>query len=752
MTTISHDFTRILSGDYHDPFDVLGAHRVEHEGKTHIAIRVFRPEARRVEIIRRDMGEPVEMTRVTEEAFFEALFPTDEFFPYELVLHLYDGKIRREEDPYRFLPVLGELDLQLLGEGNHHRSYERLGSHCMLHQGVWGTAFAVWAPNAQRVSVIGNFNGWDGRRHPMRRRAASGFWELFVPGLGEGELYKYQILSADGQIIEKADPHAFAHELPPHTASKVYALQKYQWGDELWMTQRTTHNWQKEPLNIYELYLPAWKRSPDDPKKYLNYRELAHDLVDYVTEMGYTHIELLPLTEYPYDGSWGYQVTGYFAPTSRLGTPDDFMYFVDYCHRHQIGVLMDWVPAHFPKDAHGLGRFDGTALYEHADPRQGEHPDWGTYIFNYGRNEVRNFLISSVLFWLDKYHIDGLRVDAVASMLYLDYSRNADQWIPNIYGGRENLEAMNFLREMNKLAHHYHPGILTIAEESTTYPGVTRPTYLGGLGFDFKWNMGWMNDTLAYFQTDPIYRKYEHSRITFGLMYAFNEKYVLPISHDEVVHLKRSMAAKMPGDHWQQLANLRLYYGFMYTHPGKKLLFQGQDIGQWREFSENRSVDWHLLAHEPHQALKKWVHDLLTLVREEDALHEIDDSWDGFKWIDVNDWEKSIISYLRYASDKNNFLVVIHNFTPVVRYHYHIGVPTGGTYRELLNSDATLYWGSGVGNYGQVEATDEPWMGFPHRLQLTLPPLGSLILKPPPPAPEEPEKMTPAPSLPVIGS
>ena len=729
MTTISpQQLTRIVHGAHHDPFEVLGMHRIESEEQVQMVIRAFRPEAQRVLLFRRDTGEEQEMIRLADQGLFEALFVTNDFFEYELILHLYDGTVQRVEDPYRFWPVLSDFDLQLLSEGNHHRSYEHLGSHYRCHQGVWGTSFAVWAPGAQRVSVIGDFNGWDGRRHLMRRRGALGIWELFLPHMGVGEVYKYQILGANGELIEKADPHAFAYELRPNTASKVWEL-RYEWQDEVWMKKRATRKWHNEPLNIYEVYLPAWMRSPDDPKRYLNYRDLAHKLVAYVTEMGYTHIELLPITEYPYDGSWGYQVTGYFAPTSRLGTPNDFMYFVDYCHRHQIGVLIDWVPAHFPKDAHGLGRFDGTALYEHADPRKGEHPDWGTYIFNYGRNEVRNFLLSSALFWLEQYHIDGLRVDAVASMLYLSYSRQPGEWVPNQYGGAENLEAIHFLRELNRLTHHYHPGILTIAEESTTFPGVTRPTYLGGLGFDFKWNMGWMNDTLAYIQTDPIYRKYEHNRLTFGLMYAFNEKFLLPISHDEVVHLKRSMAAKMPGDHWQQLANLRLYYGFMYTYPGKKLLFQGQDIAQWQEFSENRSTDWHLLEDEPHQTLKKWVQALLHLVRDEPALHEIDDSWEGFKWIDVNDWEQSIISYLRYATNKKDFLVIIHNFTPVVRHTYRIGVPAHGTYDELLNSDASTYWGSGVGNYGQVESSDEPWMGFPASLTLTLPPLGTLVLK-----------------------
>ncbi|MBA3534189.1 MAG: 1,4-alpha-glucan branching protein GlgB [Ardenticatenales bacterium] len=731
MSTVSSDqLNRIVYAFHHDPFQVLGAHRQEGGKNGGVAIRTFRPEAHQVHLVRLDTGERLEMKRLHDYGFYEVLLPTAAFFPYEFELALYDGQVRREQDPYRFPPVLGEMDLQLIGEGKHHHVYNRLGAQLIEHQGVKGTAFALWAPGAQRVSVIGNFNGWDGRRHLMRVRGSSGIWELFIPGLVEGELYKYQLLGQNGQVIEKADPYAFATEMRPKTASKVWNIERYEWQDAEWLRARLKRNAFQEPMNIYEAHLTSWARSPDNPDKYLDYRHLAHRLVDYVKEMGYTHIELLPITEYPYDGSWGYQVTGYFAPTSRLGTPDDFMYFVDHCHRNNIGVLVDWVPAHFPKDEHGLARFDGSALYEHSDWRLGEHKDWGTYIFNYGRNEVRNFLISSALFWLDKYHIDGIRVDAVASMLYLDYSREPGQWVPNRFGGRENLDAIEFLRQLNELTHHYHPGIITVAEESTSFPFVTRPTYLGGLGFDFKWNMGWMNDSLAYIQADPIYRKYEHNKLTFGLMYAFSEHFVLPISHDEVVHLKHSMAAKMPGDWWQQMASLRTYYGFMFTHPGKKLLFQGQDIGQWTEFNEDRSVDWHLLQHEQHRGLNRWVHDLLHLVKNEPALHEQDHSWEGFQWIDVNDWENSIISYLRFARDREDFLVVIHNFTPVVRHGYHIGVPTGGTYLEVLNSDASNYWGSGIGNQGQIHADDQPWMGFPHGMLLSLPPMSTLVLKP----------------------
>ncbi len=731
MSTISPDhLNRILYAYHHDPFEVLGIHKVEQDGDTAIAVRTFHPEAQAVTLVRGDTGETIPMERVQEHGLYEAVIKGDTLFPYQFDLTLYNGDVRREEDTYRFGPLLTDFDLQLLGEGNHHHSYEKLGAHLIEHEGTAGTAFAVWAPNAQRVSIVGNFNGWDGRRHSMRTRGGTGIWELFIPGLGEGEMYKYQILGPHGQILEKADPYAFASELRPNTASKVWNLARDEWEDHEWLRKRGETNWLMEPINIYEVHLPSWARSPDDPTHYLDYRTLATMMVNYVKEMGYTHIELLPITEYPYDGSWGYQVTGYFSPTSRLGTPDDLKYFINHCHVNGIGVLLDWVPAHFPKDSHGLARFDGTALYEHADPRLGEHRDWGTYIFNYGRNEVRNFLISSALFWLKEYHIDGIRVDAVASMLYLDYSREAGEWVPNRYGGRENLEAIDFLKRLNELSHHYHPGIITVAEESTSFPMVTKPTYLGGLGFDFKWNMGWMNDSLEYIKKDSIFRKYEHNKLSFGLMYAFSENFILPVSHDEVVHLKGSMVEKMPGDHWQEMANLRAYFGFMYAHPGKTLLFQGQDIAQWREFNENRSTDWHLLEWEPHRGVNRWVSDLLHLVKEEPALYEMDHSWEGFQWIDANDWESSIISYVRYARDKSDFVVVIHNFTPVVRQDYHIGVPAGGSYRELLNSDSEVYWGSNVGNNGQVDATDEPWMGFDHSLHLMIPPLATVILKP----------------------
>ncbi|MCB0077917.1 MAG: 1,4-alpha-glucan branching protein GlgB [Anaerolineales bacterium] len=718
---------RIVSGQHPDPFSVLGIHPTE----TGIMVRVFRPDANAVTLLRQDSGAQLPMEKIDDAGIWELTVEDDtEIFPYRLELAYADGTVRQGDDVYRFTPVLSELDLQLLGEGNHHHAYQKLGAQLMTHEGVDGVCFAVWAPNAAGVSVVGEFNLWDGRRHAMRKRGATGFWELFVPSMEAGTQYKYEIRTPQGQRFLKSDPYAFFSELRPHTASIVWELRAYEWKDDAWMAARPDTNWLREPINIYEVYLPAWRRPADNPEGYLNYRDLAPLLADYVTEMGYTHVELLPLTEFPYDGSWGYQVTGYFAPTSRLGTPDDFRYFVDHLHQRGIGIIMDWVPAHFPKDAHALGRFDGTALYEHADPRQGEHRDWGTYIFNYGRSEVRNFLIASALFWLDAYHIDGLRVDAVASMLYLDYSRNEGDWVPNRFGGRENLEAIEFIKEMNHLTHKYHPGTLTIAEESTAFPMVTRPTHLGGLGFDFKWNMGWMNDTLAYIQRDPVYRKFSHDKLTFGLMYAFSENYILPISHDEVVHLKRSLVGKMPGDHWKQMANLRLYLGFMFTHPGKKLLFQGQDIGQWTEFNENRETDWFVLDWEPHQGAQRWMRDLLHTIRHEPALYEQDDSWEGFEWIDVSDWEQSVISYIRYAKDKRDFVVVVHNFTPVVRQNYRLGVPVGGLYRELLNSDAALYWGSGQGNSGGTLAEEAAYRDFPFTLSLTLPPLGSLIFKP----------------------
>jgi 1,4-alpha-glucan branching enzyme len=637
-----------------------------------------------------------------------------------------------------FPPFLGDLDLQLFNEGNHWRTYEKLGAHIIEHGGVKGVAFAVWAPNAEQVSVVGDFNRWDGRYHPLRPRDRSGIWELFIPGLGEGIIYKYEILTKAGALLLKADPQGFCAELRPKTASVVWDIGKHVWGDAAWLAKRAKTDPLQQPMAIYEVHLGSWMRVPET-NSYLSYRDLAHRIADYVVRQGYTHVELLPITEYPLDASWGYQVTGYFAPTSRFGTPDDFQYFVDYLHQHGIGVILDWVPAHFPKDDYGLANFDGTALYEYADERIGEHKRWGTKVFNYGRNEVRQFLVNSALFWLHKYHVDGLRVDAVASMLYRDYDRA--EWLPNEHGGRENLEAISFLRLLNQKVHEEHRGAVVIAEESTAFPMVSRPVYLGGLGFTFKWNMGWMHDTLDYITKDPIYRKYHHQKLTFGLMYAFSENFLLPISHDEVVHLKKAMLDKMPGDLWQKFANLRLYYGFMWTHPGKKLLFMGQDFGQWREWNEDRSLDWHLVepevsgpAAEPHRKLLRWLADLNRLYTCEPALYEVDYDWKGFEWIDSNDWEHSVISYIRKARKSQDYLVVVCNFTPVVREGYRVGVPELATYREVLNSDSLPYYGSNVGNGLGLPAQNLKWQQQPYSIELTLPPLAIVILKPERPA------------------
>jgi len=637
------------------------------------------------------------------------------------------------EESYTFPSLLTAYDLHLHGEGNLQKSYEKLGAQFRTltddqGQSVTGVNFAVWAPNAQQVSVIGPFNNWDSLAHKMQRREDSGLWEIFIPDLPEGMDYKYSIHSTQlGYEIDKADPYAFYASLRPDTSSRIWQMDKYEWQDQAWLAGRAERQKLDQPINIYEVHLGSWRRVPED-NGFLCYRDLAHQLVAYVQEMGYTHIELLPITEYPFDGSWGYQVTGYFAPTSRYGTPDDFMYFVDYCHQHNIGVILDWVPAHFPKDAHGLAFFDGTHLYEHADPTQGEHQDWGTKIFNFGRNEVRNFLISSALFWLDKYHLDGLRVDAVASMLYLDYSRNAESWTPNKYGGRENLEAIDFIRRFNEVTHAAYPGILTIAEESTSWPLVTQPTHIGGLGFDIKWNMGWMNDMLDYIEKDPIHRRYHHNQITFSLMYAFTENFMLPFSHDEVVHLKGAMLDKMPGDLWQKFANLRALYGYMAAHPGKKLLFMGCEFGQWREWSEARSLDWHLSETAEHRQLQQFVADLNRHYIQEPALHQVDDSWDGFQWIDTSDAEQSVISFARRSRKQDELIVAVCNFTPVPRLGYRVGLPEPGQYTELINSDWVVYGGSGIEN-GMLVAEKVSWQSCEFSAPLNLPPLGIILLK-----------------------
>jgi len=627
--------------------------------------------------------------------------------------------------------LLSEHDIYLFRQGTHFRLYEKLGAHPHTVDGVAGTHFAIWAPNAEMISVVGDFNGWDPDCHLLQVRAdGSGIWEGFIPGMSLGEKYKYHLRSRhNGYRVDKADPFAFHAECPPRTASVVSELD-YQWNDQDWMQTRAQANGLNRPKAIYEAHLGSWQRVPEDENRFLTYRELAPRLANYLKETGFTHVELMPITEHPFYGSWGYQTTGYFAPTSRFGTPQDFMFLVDTLHQAGIGVILDWVPSHFPTDAHGLAFFDGTHLFEHADPKRGYHPEWNSSIFNYGRHEVRSFLISSALFWLDKYHLDGLRVDAVASMLYLDYARKEGEWIPNEYGGKEDIEAIHFLRMLNEAVYRDHPDVQTIAEESTAWPMVSRPTYVGGLGFGLKWNMGWMHDTLFYFSREPIHRKYHHDQLTFSIWYAFNENFVLPLSHDEVVHGKGSLIGRMPGDDWQKFANLRALFGYMWTHPGKKLLFMGGEFGQWREWNHDVSLDWHLLDHASHQGLHRWMQDLNRAYRSEPALYERDFANEGFEWVDLHDWESSIVSYLRFATDRHDCVLVVCNFTPVPRANYRVGVPHGGYWREILNSDAALYGGSGQGNLGGVEAGPTGAHGRYHSLTLQLPPLSIMVFKP----------------------
>ena len=625
--------------------------------------------------------------------------------------------------------LLTDDDLHLFNEGTHYRLYEKLGAHPLTAGGTEGTYFAVWAPNARQVWVMGDFNGWDKSSHPLYSRGQSGIWEGFVPGVGPGDLYKYHLVSHHhGYSVDKQDPFAFYNEVPPRTASIVWPLD-YRWQDQVWMDHRGGNNSLQAPMAIYEVHLGSWRRVPEEGGRPLTYRELAEQLPEYVAEMGFTHVEFLPVMEHPFYGSWGYQTTGYFAPTSRYGTPQDFMYLVDCLHQHSIGVILDWVPSHFPTDEHALGYFDGTHLYEHADPRKGFHPDWSSFIFNYGRNEVRSFLMSSAMYWLDQYHADGLRVDAVASMLYLDYSRKSGEWIPNKYGGRENLEAISFLQRFNQEVYASYPDVQTIAEESTAWPRVSRPVYLGGLGFGLKWDMGWMHDTLEYMARDPIYRHYHHNELTFRGLYLFSENFVLPLSHDEVVHMKGSLLSRMPGDDWQKFANLRLLFGYMYAQPGKKLLFMGGEFGQGREWHHDESLDWHLLEYAPHAGVQRWMRDLNTLYRGEPALHELDCDPAGFEWISADDAPQSVISFMRKGKSTADLILAVCNFTPVTRHNYRLGVPRGGFWRELMNGDAPLYGGSGQGNMGGVEAAPLPFHGRPYSLNITLPPLAVVFFK-----------------------
>jgi 1,4-alpha-glucan branching enzyme len=720
----------LVRADHGDPFAVLGQHQDPEDGA--VSVRVLMPQARAVRVVEAAGGAVVAtLARVHADGLFAGPVPgRAERFAYRLRAEFEDG-IREFEDAYRFPAVLGELDVHLLAEGNHLRAYERLGAHPAELDGVAGTAFALWAPNARRVSVVGDFCDWDGRRLPMRKRHECGVWELFVPGVGPGDRYKFELKAASGALLPlKADPCGLAAEHPPRSASVVTAPDQYAWQDREWMAGRAACNGLDAPVSIYEVHLGSWRRELGEGGRYLSYRELAEQLVPYVRDLGFTHLELLPVTEYPFDGSWGYQPIGLYAPTSRHGSPEDFRAFVDACHQAGLGVLLDWVPGHFPTDPHGLGWFDGTHLYEHADRRQGWHPDWNTLVYNFGRREVTNYLLGSALFWLDRCHLDGLRVDAVASMLYLDYSRHPGEWIPNRHGGRENLEAIDFLRRLNEVAYGQHPGIMTVAEESTAWPAVSRPTWVGGLGFGFKWNMGWMHDWLRYFSKDPVHRRWHHNDLTFAQLYQYSENFILPLSHDEVVHGKGSLLGKMPGDRWQKFANLRALYGAMFAHPGKKLLFMGAELAQEREWNHDIGLDWHLLDQPEHRGIHALIRDLNRLYRELPALHRGDCEPAGFEWIEANDSDNSVISFLRRdPAGQGRTVLCVGNFTPIPRPGWRIGVPEGGRWSERLNTDAAGYGGANIGNDGGVEAQAVPWHGRPHSLVLNLPPLAVLLFE-----------------------
>jgi 1,4-alpha-glucan branching enzyme len=694
-----------------------------------VVVRAFRPAASEVRVRVAD-ADPVTLELVHPGGVFEGVVEgADLPMAYQLEVVYPDSGPIVIDDPYRFLPTIGDVDIHLIGEGRHEQLWERLGAHVREMDGVTGTSFAVWAPAGRAVSVVGDFNFWDGRIHPMRSLGASGIWELFLPGVGDGATYKYEILAPDNEIRLKADPVAFATEVPPKTASVVFDT-RHQWADEEWLESRRQSAALDQPVSIYEVHIGSWRLNPLEGNRSLSYLELADELAAYAVDMGFTHIELMPVMAHPFSGSWGYQVTGYFAPSPRFGSPDDFRAFVDRLHGHGLGVILDWVPAHFPRDDFALARFDGTALYEHADPRRGAHPDWGTLVFNYGRHEVRNFLVSNALYWLRDYHADGIRVDAVASMLYLDYSREAGQWVPNQFGGNEDLDAVAFLKEFNEVVHGHEPGIISAAEESTAWPGVSRPTYLGGLGFGFKWNMGWMHDTLAYFQQDPVHRRWHHHELTFSLVYAFTENFILPLSHDEVVHGKGSLIDKMPGDWWQKRANLRALYAYMWAHPGKKLLFMGQEFAQSIEWSEERSLDWHLLENQDHAGIQRLVRDLNHAYKAEPALWEMDFQDTGFYWIEANDAANNVVAFARRDKSGDRIVVFVANLSPVPRYDYRLGLPRAGRWREAVNTDSGFYGGTDSGNYGGVEAEPLGWMGQPYSATLTLPPLSALWLVP----------------------
>jgi len=722
----------LLDGRIENPFALLGPHEVERAGRKALAVRAFLPGSRKVWLLdpAHQVARPME--RIHPAGMYEVVFPARPIgaASYQFQMTTADGDVITMHDPYAFPSYFSDFDLHLFSEGTHMRAYSRLGAQLRTVDGVRGTNFAVWAPNAAGLSVVGDFNCWNGQQHPLRKHIPSGIWELFVPDARPGMKYKFRIRTHSGETFDKSDPFGFAAELPPCTASVVADLDAYSWKDQSWMADRWQFNGLDAPISVYEVHLGSWRRGEGRHHGWLNYRDLAHQLVQYCQEMGYTHLELLPISEHPFTGSWGYQTVGYYSVTSRYGSPADFMYFVDYCHQHGIGVILDWVPAHFPRDSHGLRRFDGTALYEHEDPRQGEHPDWGTLIFNYQRNEVRNFLIANALFWLDKYHIDGLRVDAVASMLYLDYSRKDGEWIPNEYGGRENLGAISLIKEFNRQAHGQFPGVLTIAEESTAWGGVSHPTDTGGLGFSLKWNMGWMNDTLRYMRKDPIHRCHHHGELTFSLIYAFTENFSLPLSHDEVVHGKGALLDQMPGDLWQKFANLRLLYGYMWTHPGKKLLFMGGEFGQWNEWNYDGSLQWELLQWDTHRGLQRMVGDLNRLYRREPSLHQVYFRSQGFEWIDCGNAADSVLTYVRRGADPRDFLVIAANFTPVPRPDFPLGVPEQCWYQEVFNSDSHYYGGSNLGNFPGRQARAAEANGRAFSIQLNLPPLAVVVLKP----------------------
>ncbi len=727
------DIDALVHARHPAPRSVLGYHEFPRRNDAPVCVvRVLEPDAVEV-VVRRDGEADVALKQVHPSGLFEGRVPHRRpVLPYKLNVRYASGVELEKHDAYYFAPQLTDFDFYLFGEGNHYSIYYKLGAHPGELDGLRGTRFAVWAPNAARVSVVGPFNLWDGRKHAMQVRGGSGIWELFIPDVGPGAIYKYEIRTRAGTTILKADPYAFAMELRPGTASIVAALDGYGWHDEAWLESRARTDHSRQPISIYEVHPGSWRRDYERTPQFLNWHELANELIPYVREQGYTHIELMGVAEHPFDGSWGYQVVGYYAPSSRFGTPQDFMHFVDRCHEAGIGVIMDWVPAHFPRDEHGLASFDGTALYEHSDPRLGEHADWGTKIFNYGRHEVRNFLVANALYWIDRYHIDGLRVDAVASMLYLDYSRKAGEWVPNRYGGRENLDAIGFLRQLNTAVGRDFPGVMTFAEESTAFPGVTQPAHLGGLGFHFKWNMGWMNDTLRYVEHDPVHRRFHHSLVTFSFVYAWSEKFVLPISHDEVVHGKKSLLDKMPGDEWQKRANFRWFRAYMTAHPGKKLMFMGSEFGQWREWRDDHSLDWHLLEQPAHRALLQFDKELNALYRGNAALYANDNDPAAFGWIDLHNADQSVFAFLRRCPQQPERppLLCVFNCTPVPRNDYWLGVPEPGTYRKVLDTDAARFGGSDYNRQDHVVAQLAPCQGYPHHIRLNVPPLAAMFFEP----------------------